>query len=188
MREWSKRVLKVSVGFAAMFLLFSKSDLTSFAQPPNEIALNEQILSHFAQTWEPITDTVSAFDKEFDRTHLPSLLHSLSVLSASDGTHSPLDEAVSTFGYVDFEHWASIASDSIAAAQWALQPPTLVELNRTIASLQADPDISADQKQSLVNDVSAAFQTALDNKPSEANIAAAKAVLPLLEPIIKPDQ
>ena len=151
-------------------------------------ALDEQILSRFAETWIPITSAIETADKEFDHTHLPGLAQTLHDMAASDGPNSKHDEIVASHGYTDFEQWADIAQRSILAAQWAKQPPTEDELKRTIMALQADPDIAADAKQSLVNDVTTAFQTALANKPSDADISAAKAVLPLLEPVIGRDE
>ena len=190
MREWSNTLRKFYLGIAMTSFLVFAGDFGATAQESAKAlpVLDEQILSRFAETWKPITDAISAQDKEFDSAHVPSLVHSLNGLAASDGAQSLLDEVVSHYSYGDFEQWATIAQRCIEAAQWAAQPPTESELKRTIMALQSDPDIAEDQKQSLVNDVSAAYQAALDNKPLDADIAAAKAVLPLLEPIIKPDQ
>lgn len=190
MREWSNTLRKVCVGISSATLLMSVGSPSSLAQVPTDAfpPLTEQSLSHFADTWQPITEAIATHDGEFDRTHVPSLVHSLSALAASDGTHSTLDEVVAKYGYSDFEYWAGVARSAIVAAQWSLQPPDEAELKRTIVALQSDPDIPAAQKLSLVEDVSAAFQSAMDNKPSDADIAAAKAVMPLLQPIIKPNQ
>ena len=186
MRDWSNTLRQPAAGFLAMVLLAAPCAAQSASQGDANTAptLNEQILSRFAETWIPITNAVETADKEFDHTHLPGLAQSLHDMAATDGPRSARDELVANYGYADFEQWADIAQRSILAAQWAKQPPSEDELKRTIMALQADPGIAADARQSLVNDVSAAFAIALAHKPSDADIDAAKAVLPLLEPVI----
>lgn len=186
MRVWSNTQWQRAAIIAAMMLAAMpvSAQTASKGGANTSPVLNEQILSRFAETWIPITNAIETADKEFDHTHLPGLVKSLNDMAATDGAHSPRDELVANYGYTDFEQWADIAQRSIMAAQWAKQPPNEDELKRTIMALQADPGIAADAKKSLVNDVTAAFAIALAHKPSDADIDAAKAVLPLLEPVI----
>jgi hypothetical protein len=146
--------------------------------------LDEQIISKFAQTWEPVTKRLMEVDAEFDPQNLAGLVNQLDQMAQADGPDSARDNAVKPDGYADFETWAQTAATIVTCAQWAKDPPDAAEVETAIASINAAPEQTAEEKAALIADLKAALETAMANKPDQADIDTAKRLLPVLEPIL----
>jgi hypothetical protein len=147
-------------------------------------ALDEQIISKFAQTWEPVTKRLMEVDAEFDPQNLAGLVNQLEQMAKADGPDSARDHAVKPDGYADFETWAKTAASIVTCAQWAKDPPDAAEVETAIAAINADLEQTAEEKAALISDLKSALETAMKSKPDDADIETAKRLLPVLEPVL----
>ncbi len=146
--------------------------------------LNEQTVSQFAQSWDPLTKRLMAIDMEFDPQNMAGLLPQLEQMAAADGPDSVRDTAVKQDGYIDFEGWAKTAALIIRSAHWAKDPPNAADIDRAISLINTNTEQSAGEKAAMISDLKLAFEATLKQKPDQADIDVVKSLLPLIEPIV----
>jgi hypothetical protein len=150
--------------------------------------LNEQIIAQFAQTWVPVTQRLVIADPEFDPHNIPGLMGQLEAMAINDGIESARDKAVQPDGYSDFETWANSATSIITAAQWAHNPPDASDIDVVIDAINADNQRTPQDKAGAILELKSALEATLKHKPDASDIALAAKLLPMLLPILEPEE
>ncbi len=156
---------------ASALVSFALAGVCSALASDAAVTLKASEIAAFVAEWPGTAKALAAADPEFDPALTDALSSQLEEMAASDSKDSRLDAAVSLAGFPDFETFAALSSRILTAAQWAKDAPDEGDLAAAIGAVGADTARTADEKAELVASLKQAYETALADKPADADIA-----------------
>ncbi len=178
-------MMKIGIIAAALLtLLFASAAFAGGSSAP----LKDADIAAFVSIWPQTAQALAAADPEFDPALTNALRGQLQEMATSDSKDSKLDAAVTAVGFADFESFAEIADRIFLAAQWAKDPPEAGELNAAIDAIEKDALRTADERAGLIAALKKAYNKAVADKPSDADIAAAKPFVSAIDKAIAVDE
>jgi hypothetical protein len=152
--------------------------------PVLPVELTPASLEKFIATFPALATSFSQNDAEFDAADPDSLIGQIGLMIEGDPDDSALDKAASGQGYASFDEWGALASNILIARLWAENPPDEAEIAASEAEITALTDVSEDEKNQMIAGLHEAMGTALEEKPSEANIETVRPFLAKLSEVL----
>ncbi len=161
---------------------FETARAQEISAPP--VALTESSVEKFIATFPALATRFSQNDPEFDAADPGSLVGQIGLMIEGDPDDSALDKAAAAHGYASFDDWGGLAQNILLARLWAGNPPDEAEIAASEAEITALTDVSEDEKKQMIAGLHEAMGTALEEKPSDANIEMVRRFLGRLDAIL----
>jgi hypothetical protein len=148
------------------------------------LELTPASVEKFIVTFPALAASFSRTDAEFDAADQDSLVGQIGLMMEGDSDGSALDSAAAAKGFASFEEWGNLAQNILVARLWADNPPDEAEIAASEAEITALTDVTEDEKKQMIAGLHDALGTAVEEKPSGANIETVRPFLVRLSGIL----
>jgi hypothetical protein len=173
---------------APLFLLACSAPAIAEETAVQPVALTAASVEKFIATFPALAARFGQADPEFDSADQNSLVGQISLMIEGDPDGSALDKAAAAQGFATFDEWASLAQNILVARLWADNPPDEAEIAASEAEIAALTDVTEDEKKQMIAGLHEAMGTAVDEKPSDANIETVRPFLGRLKDVLGDDE
>jgi hypothetical protein len=181
---WKGRIMFWKRWAAPLLLFASCSAAVGEETSVQPVALTAASVERFIATFPALAARFGQADPEFDAADQDSLVGQISLMIEGDPDDSALDKAAAVQGFATFDEWGSLAQNILIARLWADNPPDETEIAASEAEITALTDVSDDEKKQMIAGLHEAMGTALEEKPSDANIETVRPFLGKLKEIL----
>jgi hypothetical protein len=177
-RAFENMTIKIA---ASLFAILFATAATAQESPVQPLELSGDQVSKFVAAYPALSQAFSAIDPEFDAADPDSLIGQIGLMVEGDPEDSALDKAAGGAGYGSFDEWGQIAGNVLLARLWAQNPPDEAEIAASEAEINAQTDVTPDEKKDMIAGLHEALGAAQDQKPSDSNVEAVRPFLKQLD-------
>jgi hypothetical protein len=181
-----ERALKALRALFAVAVMIA-SAAPSGAQAPAlaEVALTPERVETVIAAFPQMRTRLEEMDAQFDSGAADDVASQLQALALLGSTQGALNSAAIGLGFADFLDWLATTNAVFMAHAFAKSPDMDAQMQQTLAQIDSQPGLSAEQKQQMKSAIHQSMGALQTMRPPEENIAAVEPYSAKIEAMLK---
>lgn len=146
------------------------------AQTPamgQQVPLTPEIVGNFVGAYPVVKMRLDDYSDEFDTAESDSPADAMAAYMTYQQATGELDAMVGEYGFENFMSWVQTTTSVVTAYTFVREGGGMDEqMQQAIASIEANDNFTADQKQSMIDQMTAAMQSIDTMRPDQASLDA----------------
>lgn len=143
------------------------------AAPDDLIALTPEIVGNYVAGYPKVKDRLDALSEELGTSDSDFSADNMAAKSAHEAARNDLNLIVAEYGFENYADWVTTTSSIIVAYTFVREGGGLDDqMQSFLDQIQNNPDMTDEQKQTMIDQMSGPMQAINANRPDQASLDA----------------